>query len=324
MKGEFYKMDFRAWDHGTVDLSLEQEAAYLRLCHAMYGVGGPVPNSPRFLMGIFRCGNVKAASLVRQLIEARKIAVTADGRLFNHRVSEELQAREKVAAVRREAGQKGGSAPRVTPECTPSDPRVHPEWMSSDARLNASKSLKNNNTDKANASTPRSREEKRREEPPKAPTGGLDRFEEFRSAYPKRNTAFPTTAARKRWNEAIRKGADPAAIIVGARAYAVEQTRISKVGTEYVKTADVWLNQQRWRDFSERPALAEPRSPDAPDPYLASLSDDRWRTEVSRWRDRVGYWPLKARTPPPDDPRTAVPKHILAEMNLLPDRARAA
>jgi uncharacterized protein YdaU (DUF1376 family) len=72
MKGEFYKMDFRAWNIGTVDLTLEQEAAYLRLCHAMYDVGGPVPNSARFLMGIFRCGNAKAAALVRQLIEAGK------------------------------------------------------------------------------------------------------------------------------------------------------------------------------------------------------------------------------------------------------------
>ncbi|MCJ2022155.1 YdaU family protein [Methylobacterium sp. E-065] len=55
MKGEFYKMDFRAWNVGTIELTLEQEAAYLRLCHAMYDVGGPVPNSTRFLQSIFRC-----------------------------------------------------------------------------------------------------------------------------------------------------------------------------------------------------------------------------------------------------------------------------
>ena len=70
MKGEFYKMDFRAWNTGTVDLSLEEEAAYLRLCHAMYDVGGPVPNSTRFLCAIFRCHHVKAVALVRRLRDA--------------------------------------------------------------------------------------------------------------------------------------------------------------------------------------------------------------------------------------------------------------
>lgn len=175
MRGEFYKMDFRAWNVGTVDLTLEQEAAYLRLCHAMYDVGGPVPNSTRFLQSIFRCGNVKASTLVNQLIAAGKIAVTSDGALFNHRVSEELAAREKVSAVRRAAGEKGGSADRVKPECRPSDgrvtpewvssdPRVTPEWSPSDGRVTGSKPLKNNETAEAIASTPESRGEKIREE----------------------------------------------------------------------------------------------------------------------------------------------------------------
>lgn len=79
MRSEFYKMDFRAWNTGTVDLTLDQEAAYLRLCHAAYEAGGPVSGSTRFLMTIFRCGNVKATALVRQLVEAGKIEHAADG-----------------------------------------------------------------------------------------------------------------------------------------------------------------------------------------------------------------------------------------------------
>ncbi|WP_187278246.1 DUF1376 domain-containing protein [Methylobacterium sp. WL7] len=175
MKGEFYKMDFRAWDHGTVDLNLDQEAAYLRLCHAMYGVGGPVPNSARFLMGIFRCGNVKAASLVKHLIEAGKIAVTKDGKLFNHRVSEELADRERVSAARRAAGEKGGLAERSTgvqrssegrvpQEWATSEPRVDPECRPSEARVDASKSLNSQDPSEAIAPTSKSRGEERREE----------------------------------------------------------------------------------------------------------------------------------------------------------------
>jgi uncharacterized protein YdaU (DUF1376 family) len=174
MKGEFYKMDFRAWNVGTVDLTLEQEAAYLRLCHAMYDVGGAVPNSTRMLMGLFRCGNAKALALLAALIKAGKIAATSDGRLINHRVSEELASREQVSAARRIAGERGGSASRVNAEWVPSDPRVIPECSPTDPRLTASKALKNNETTEAIAPTLRSRGEERREdkkEDPQDPNG---------------------------------------------------------------------------------------------------------------------------------------------------------
>lgn len=164
MKGEFYKMDFRAWNVGTVDLTLEQEAAYLRLCHAMYDVRGPVPNSTRFLQSIFRCGNTKATTLVSQLIQAGKIAVTSDGRLINHRVTEELEAREKVSSVRRVAGERGGSASRATAERPPSEPRANSDRPPSDGQATARKSLENNEQSEAIASTLGSREEKSREE----------------------------------------------------------------------------------------------------------------------------------------------------------------
>lgn len=169
MKGEFYKMDFRAWNVGTVDLTLEQEGAYLRLCHAMYDVGGPVPNSVRFLQSIFRCGNTKAVTLVNGLIAAGKIGVTSDGRLINHRVTEELAAREKVSAVRRIAGERGGSATRANAERVPSDPRANPERPPNDVRAGGSKALNNNDRDEAIASTLRSRGEEIRGDKKDAP-----------------------------------------------------------------------------------------------------------------------------------------------------------
>ncbi len=43
MKTEFYKMEYEAWDEGTDDLTLEQEGAYLRLCHQMYRRRGSIP-----------------------------------------------------------------------------------------------------------------------------------------------------------------------------------------------------------------------------------------------------------------------------------------
>lgn len=315
MKAEFYKMDFRAWNNGTVDLTLEQEAAYLRLCHAMYDNRGPIPSSTRLLQGIFRCGNVKAAALVRQLIEAGKIEQTADGHLSNRRVLQELSDRERLSEVRRSAGGKGGSAPRVSAECTPSDGRVNPECGSSEPPVSGAKSLTENDAVGAIASTvsPQRREEKSIS--PIVPAGTDPKgFAEFREAYPKRSTAFPTTQARKRWLEAQKRGASPEEIVAGAKAYAAEQARIGKVGTEFIQSADVWLNRQRWQDYATA-AVASSESP-APDAYLAGLTDERWRMEVRTWRARRGHWPLRGKTPAPDDPSTKVPPRILAEFGI--------
>jgi len=313
-------MDFRAWNTGTVELTLEQEAAHLRLCHAMYDVGGPVPSSARFLMSIFRCGNAKAAGLVRQLVKAGKIQRSSDGMLSNRRVTAELSNRERLSDTRRQAGERGGRARqteretkssegRVTPECPLSDPRVTPECGSIDPRLALGNSLKTNEKGKPNASTSRSRGEEIREDTPTAPKGAdPEGFTEFKAVYPKRNTAFPATQARKRWVEACRKGATPAEIIAGAKAYAAEQTRIGKVGTEYVQTADVWLNRQRWPDYLDAEPLPQLK-------LSAPVTDETWRERMRSWRARGGYWPWRP-CPPPDDPRTTVPNHILDEFEI--------
>lgn len=313
MKGEFYKMDFRAWNIGTVDLSLEQEAAYLRLCHAMYDVGGPVPNSPRFLMGIFRCGNVKAVALVRQLADAGKIQVTEDGKLTNRRVSAELADRERLSVLRSSAGGKGGTARRrnidreegeggVELDCTAGDYRPSRDCTAIAHRLIVANLLLPNELSQAGASPSASRGEERRGDSPLTPGGGeVDGFAEFQAAYPKRSTAFPVTAASKRWREAVRQGATPADIIRGARAYAAEQARIGKVGTQFVKTADAWLNSGCWRDYRSDAQTA---------PALrAVVSDSEWRQRVQSWKARRGYWPWSS--PPPDQPGTLVPHHIL-------------
>lgn len=334
MKGEFYKMDFRAWNMGTVDLTLEQEAAYLRLCHAMYDVGGPVPNTSRFLMSIFRCGNVKASTLVQHLIEAGKIAVTRDGKLFNHRVSEELADRERVSAARRIAGEKGGSASRekgewrssdgrVNAEWCPSDPRVTPEWCPSDGRVVVSKSLKSNDAAEANASTPESREEKRREDTPKAPKGAEpEGFAEWWKAYPKRDGANPRAPAAARYAQARKAGVTSETLLLAVKAYGAELARTNKAGTEFVKQAQFWLSprERQWEDYAAKAqAQAERQSGGVPggNDLIASLSDDRWRSEVRTWKTRGGHWPLQRfGCPPPDAPNTKVPRAILAEFGL--------
>lgn len=135
---DFYKMDPADWDNGTARLSLEEEAAYLRIVNSIHKHKGPVPDVDRVLAGMFRTSTRKARSLVLALIEAGKIIVE-DGAIWNDRARSDLVHRGFVSVSRAESGAKGGR-------------------MSAELRA---KPLETNKPEQANAST---REEKRREE----------------------------------------------------------------------------------------------------------------------------------------------------------------
>lgn len=134
----FYKMDPAAWDFGTTNLSLEEEAAYLRIVNAIHKHDQPVPNNDRVLSGMFRCSTRKARSLINALIEAGKVQIEG-GKITNERANSDLVHRGFVSGSRSESGAKGG--------------RTRAE--------NVRKSLESNDTSQANAS---SRIEKNREE----------------------------------------------------------------------------------------------------------------------------------------------------------------
>ena len=46
---EFYKMNPALWNTGTDDLTLEQEAAFLRVINAIHLHDHPIKNNPRVL-----------------------------------------------------------------------------------------------------------------------------------------------------------------------------------------------------------------------------------------------------------------------------------
>ena len=104
---EFYKMDPAAWDFGTAELSLEEEAAYLRIVNAIHKHKGPVPNNDRVLAGMFRVSTRKARSLLDALVMAGKLTVE-DGKIWNFRARSDLVQRGFVSSSRAESGAKGG------------------------------------------------------------------------------------------------------------------------------------------------------------------------------------------------------------------------
>jgi len=104
----FYKMDPAAWDFGTSDLSLEEEAAYLRIVNAINKHDAPVPYVDRVLAGMFRCSTRKARTLVTALIEAGKVYVEG-GKIWNDRARNDVEKRADERQKKVEAGVKGSA-----------------------------------------------------------------------------------------------------------------------------------------------------------------------------------------------------------------------
>lgn len=103
----FYKMDPAAWDFGTTALSLEEEAAYLRIVNAIHKHDAPVPDNDRVLAGMFRCSTRKARSLLDALVTAGKVRIE-DGHIINDRAVSDLVHRGFISSSRAESGAKGG------------------------------------------------------------------------------------------------------------------------------------------------------------------------------------------------------------------------
>lgn len=138
---DWYKMNPVDWNDGTDDLTLEQEAAYLRLCHAIYITERPIRDNGFVIAGLLRCNDRKAKRLIAELEAAGKITVE-NGFISNRRAAEEVSNRNRTRVERKSAGSRGGVE-------------------SGKARANA---LKNNDTGQAIASTSNEPEEIREEE----------------------------------------------------------------------------------------------------------------------------------------------------------------
>jgi uncharacterized protein YdaU (DUF1376 family) len=143
---DWYKMDPIAWNDGTQDLTLEQEAAYLRICNAIYISERPIRDNAFVIAGLFRCNERKAKRLLLELVAAGKITIE-DGVISNRRAIEEVSNRDRIRMERQSAGSRGGVE-------------------SGKARA---KPLKDNDTGEANASSKnepdKTRGEEKREKP---------------------------------------------------------------------------------------------------------------------------------------------------------------
>lgn len=253
----FYKMDPSDWDMGTAELSLEEEAAYLRIVNSINKHDAPVPNIDRVLAGMFRCSTRKARSLRDALIEARKIYIE-DDRIWNDRARFEVNSRSVRSEKCAESGAKGGR-------------------KSGEQRA---KALENNDLMQSPAL---SRIEKnRKEKNPPTPQGGdacvEDEFEEWWKHYPRK----VSKGAARRAYKVARKKIDPKSLFDAVRRFALA---VQGKEANFVCHASTWLNGERWDDQQgiDRPTQT------ATDEELLGTRVDQAKAWLSR-NDTIATW----------------------------------
>jgi hypothetical protein len=127
---------------------------------------------------------------------------------------------------------------------------------------------------------------------PAARESATDVFDEFWQAFPSRDGDNPEQPALAAFRKAVAAGADPKAIILGAKAYAS-----ATAGRErrYVASAVRWLSEGRWRGGSQsttNPNLGASISTPTPAPGVwISATSAEWRAWADRWRETKGKSP---------------------------------
>ncbi len=85
-RADFYPDD---WLAGTLELTLEEEGAYIRICALIYSKGQPITDNDRWLAGMCRVSTRKWRVLRRALIDKNKITIM-DGLIHQQRCEFEL------------------------------------------------------------------------------------------------------------------------------------------------------------------------------------------------------------------------------------------
>ncbi|NPD17573.1 hypothetical protein HOY34_20520 [Xinfangfangia sp. D13-10-4-6] len=104
---EYYKFEIANWNEGTANLSLEQEAAYLRVVNAIRLADQPITFNMFVLGGLWRCNERKAKRLLEELIGLGKLRVEG-GRIINDKAVEAASNLRRLRTDRASAGRAGG------------------------------------------------------------------------------------------------------------------------------------------------------------------------------------------------------------------------
>ncbi|MFG1260051.1 hypothetical protein V5F79_22245 [Xanthobacter flavus] len=140
-------------------------------------------------------------------------------------------------------------------------------------------------------------------------------FDQFRSAYPRRDGSQDWPKAREVFDRAVKSGVDVGMIVRGAELYAADCRRRGDEGGKFVKQARTWLNGRLWEEYSEAPPAID-NATEKPTGWPARMPDPE--TCFSAWRR--GSWP-PAWGFPPGDPDCPLPPAIVSDWQRRRDQA---
>lgn len=240
----YYSHNIGDYAQATMHLSLVEDAIYTRLLRRYYAEEQPIVDD---LQQVCRWVGARAddereavAVILREFFELR------DGNWHNKRADEEIAKYRAKAAQASENGKRGGR-PRKA-EGSGCESKNNPEETNP-----VFPGLQRESGSKANQE-PRTNNQEEQEQKALVPsgddTGGYSaEFEEFWSAYPKREGGNSKKGAFKAWNARLRSGVKADELILAAKRYAAEQQAAGKVGTAYVKQAATFLGpDEHWRE----------------------------------------------------------------------------
>ena len=110
-------------------------------------------------------------------------------------------------------------------------------------------------------------------------------FPEFWRAFPKRDGDNPEAPARAAWRKAVAGGADPAAIIAGARSYAAATKDRER---KFIASAARWLTEAR---YSASGGAAPARGAPAETGVWVEQGSPEWGQWAAWWRASKGKGP---------------------------------
>lgn len=238
MKTEFYKMEYEAWDEGvevfgTGESALMLEGAYLRLCHKMYRVRGPVSADLNRLSNLWGVHYNTAKSILKKLVSFGKISLESGGAyIINSRCAQELHSRGIMSAVKAQSGRSGGAV-------SAQSRKKHPDLFTSDE------------ADASSTESQRREEKSIEEEEKESAATRRDSWPDLHSAFEQFWTKYPNKVGK------LGKGGAVAAFGAVHKAGKVSWPDLMAGLDRYIATkpADrpwcnptTWLNQGRWAD----------------------------------------------------------------------------
>jgi hypothetical protein len=177
--------------------------------------------APRQIASLAACAVDDVAGYLSELEDAGVFSRDGEGTIYSRRMQRDVEKEAKDKAN----GGKGGN---------PALKGVNPP----------DKSV-------VKAQIPEARDQK---ESTEASASVLVGFDDFWSAFPKRNGNSSRKNAESRYRSAIKAGISPSLILDGAKRYAAHCLATGKSGSSFVKTAEAWLNGRYWESvYGEEP-----------------------------------------------------------------------